>query len=317
VRYTRSGARVRYPYRAADVRARERRNGLPIHGYTGANGGGKTMLAVYDALPSLAAGKPIVSTCRILDPITGDPHPLWVPLDDFRLLLDVEDCEVIADEVTGVASARDAMALPSVVNNHIQQLRKADVTFRWTTPDWARADVSLRRVTQGLTTMYGFMAVEAVETTRFGSKRRWRQSRAFLARTYDARKFDEWSMSKERSSQRSARIRPVARQLLWGPGAPVRDMYETFDHAITVGAVNDSGVCLDCGGHRRRPSCTCSTGGPVKDASPGMRRWALLSAVRERHQGEFAEQHAPGHSEFVLPETDDTPGVLVSIAEAP
>lgn len=127
---------VRVPLRAADVRARNRRNGFAIHAYTGSNGGGKTMAAVYDSLPSLAAGRPIVSTCRILDPTTGEPHPLWVPLDDFRVLLELEYCDVILDEVTGVASSRDSAGMPSLVLNHLMQLRKGDVTVRWTTPNW-------------------------------------------------------------------------------------------------------------------------------------------------------------------------------------
>lgn len=136
---TTSGARLRTPLKPADIRARARRNGFPIHGYTGSNGGGKTMCAVFDSLPTLAAGRPVVSTCRILDPTTGKPHPLWVPLDDFRLLLELEHCDVILDEVTGVASSRDAMGLPSAVLNHLMQLRKADVTLRWTTPNWVGA----------------------------------------------------------------------------------------------------------------------------------------------------------------------------------
>lgn len=133
---TESGVRVAEPFAVGNVRQRKRRNGFSIMAYTGINGGGKTMCAVYDALPALAKGRPIVSTCRILDPVTREAHPLWVRLDDYRLLLEVEHCVVILDEVTGVASSRESAGLPSSVLNRTQQLRKIDVIMKWTTPNW-------------------------------------------------------------------------------------------------------------------------------------------------------------------------------------
>ena len=321
---TTGGARMAVPMKAARVPARERRNSFEIHGYTGTNGGGKTMAAVYDSLPTLAAGRPIVSTCRILDPLTGEPHPLWVPLDDYRVLLSLEFCDVILDEVTGVASSRDSAGMPTSVLNHLMQLRKRDVTVRWTTPNWRRADVGIREITKGLTTCIGLMPSTETFTTEDGLTRRWRPRRAFLWRTYDAKNFDEWTQAKERSSAKSHRIRPIARQLLWGPGSVARDCYDTYEHALTLGVVSETGVCFDCGGSRRRKPCACTPEAAEKSPSVGMLRWAEVDAARRRkisapagplevpspEDFPFRDSSAPGRR-VLIPETDDTPTVVL------
>lgn len=296
---TLSGARVQWPLRAARVRARQRRNAFEIHGYTGSNGGGKTMAAVYDSLPALAAGRPIVSTCRILDPRTGEPHPLWVPLDDFRLIPDLSYATVILDEVTGVASSRESAGLPASILNRLMQLRKVDVDIRWTTPNWKRADTGIREVTKAVTTCHGLMPVETQMVTEDGLTRTWRPRRLFIWRTYDTKDFDEWSTSKERSSQKNHRVRSIARQVIWGPGSITQDCYDTYETALTLGVVSDAGLCMDCGGARRKKGCVCTPATPIKDPSAGMLRWAEVDAAR-RHPVTFE-----------IPETDDTPGVLV------
>jgi hypothetical protein len=332
---TTSGARLAEPFTAARVPARQRRTGFAIRGYTGSNGGGKTMCAVYDALPTLASGRPIVSTCRILDPATGEPHPLWVPLDDFRLLLELDHCDVILDEVTGVASSRDSAGMPSAVLNHLMQLRKADVFVSWTTPNWKRADIGIREVTQALTTCIGLAPTNVKVLAADGLERRWRPRRGFLWRTYDAQKFDEWSTAKERSSSKQHRIRPVARQLLWGPGAIVRDCYDTYENALTLGVVSDSGLCMDCGAKRTPKKCSCQPGAVQHDASPGMLRWRGVDAARRGEGSPLAEAfraradrdelqqvvgrrrldvRAAASEGFLIPETDDTPGVVVETA---
>lgn len=319
-----SGLRVAQPLRAARVAARDKRNGFSIHGYTGSNGGGKTMCAVYDSLPTLAAGRPIVSTCRILDPATGLPHPLWVPLDDFRLLLELSFCDVILDEVTGVASSRDSAGMPSAVLNALMQLRKVDVTVRWTTPNWKRADTGIREVTQGLTTAIGLMPSTQRVVSEDGLERRWRPRRAFLWRTYDAKNFDEWTTAKERSSSKSHRIRPVARQVMWGPGSLVRECYDTYETAITLGVVSESGLCMDCGGKRRARQCSCGDA-PVHDPSNGMLRWRDLDSTRRATwtrqdpltlaaTAALDEDYSPDR--YLIPETDDTPGVVVEPVSA-
>lgn len=48
-------------------RKRMRRRNWPIHGYTGPNGSGKSAAMVWDTLPSLEAGRQVLSTVRLLD----------------------------------------------------------------------------------------------------------------------------------------------------------------------------------------------------------------------------------------------------------
>jgi len=52
---------LRNPRKSAERRA------FPIHGYVGANGGGKSACMVWDTLPSLRAGRPVLGTVRLLD----------------------------------------------------------------------------------------------------------------------------------------------------------------------------------------------------------------------------------------------------------
>lgn len=294
-----SGVRVAQPFTTAPAKARRLRRGYEIHGYVGSNGGGKSMAAVYDSLPSLAAGRPIVSTVRILDPVTGEPHPLWIPLDDFRTLLEVDHADVLMDEVTGVASSRDSMGLPSAVLNHLQQLRRADLALRWTTPNWMRADTGIRSVTRAVTTCVGLMPEPAPKVTEKEQDRIWRSRRLFIWRSYDAQQFDEWSVAREKSTQKKHRQRPFARQVVWRPGMVASAAYDTFDGVLSLGVVSEAGLCMECGGKRTAKRCSCSGEEPLGDRelSPGQRTWRSFKAARD--------------GLVLLPETDYTPAVLV------
>lgn len=236
--------------RVSVVRSRARRRGYPIHAYIGANGGGKSMAAVYDSLPTLAAGRPVVSTVRLLDPATGLPHRLWHPLSDYRTLLDVEHCDVLLDEVTGVASSRESSGMPPAVANLLVQLRRRDVALRWTAPSWKRADTIIRECSQAVTLCQGFLP--EVVKAEDGSDRQWRSRRLFYWRTFDAATFDEWTAHKRE------KLRPAVRSLFWRPGSVAADAYDTFDQVLSLGAVTESGTCIDCGGKRRAAACACA-----------------------------------------------------------
>lgn len=309
--------RVSDPFVTAPVKARARRRSFPIHSYIGPNGGGKSLAAVYDTLPTLAAGRPVVSTVRILDPATGEPHKLWVPLKDYRTLLQVEFCDVILDEVTGVASSRESSGMPAVVANHLVQLRRRDIAMRWTAPSWKRADTIIRECSQGVTLCMGFapQKIAADPTTHDGphdrrqgpllagdhvpsdtwacliegehehqDDRLWSSKRLFYWRTYDAAAFDEWT------AYRKEKVRPVARQLHWRPGHVAARSYDTFDAVLSLGAVTEAGLCMECDGHRQKKACQCED----------------YKATRTR-----SRKTEPKRIE--IPETDDTPGVVVEL----
>lgn len=292
--------------KCAPVKARRRRRGFPIHAYVGANGGGKSLAMVYDTLPTLAAGRPVVSTVRLLDPATGEPHPLWHPLSDYRELMEVESCDVLLDEVTGVASSRDSSSMPSPVANLLVQLRRRDVALRWTAPSWKRADTIIRECSQACTICYGF--VPTTVKADDGSERQWGSRRLFYWRTYDAATFDEWTAHKRE------RLRPVTRQLMWRPGSVASSAYDTFDQVLSLGQVTEGGSCLECGGSRQRPGCLCPDYLDRKAAATAAAKAA--GASRSAGVVDLPAIGSGGGRRVLLAETDDTPAVVVETSAA-
>lgn len=253
---------------------RERRRAAAIHAYVGSNGGGKSLAAVYDTIPSLRAGRPVLSTVRILDPETGQPHPLCEPLTHWRQLLDFRGGDVLLDEVQGVVSSRGHQSLPPAILNLLLQLRRRDVLCRWTSPDYGRADVVLRQVTQAVTYCRGYLAepsrgclpdCEDAHHDPYGCLedcddqhehwplRLWGANRLFRWKTFDALSFDEFTAGKR------DQLRAEVAQFYIRSRDPDRaqDWYDTLDTVEHIRDADESGTCLTCGGSRRRPKCEC------------------------------------------------------------
>src|SRR5438105_3161500 len=74
---------------------RARRRAYPIHAYVGANGGGKSAGMVWDTLPSLDAGRSVLSTVGLLDYANPRPCEGWQGRDE-RAGTDVTTGETIA-----------------------------------------------------------------------------------------------------------------------------------------------------------------------------------------------------------------------------
>jgi hypothetical protein len=313
------------------------RRGYGVSAYVGANGSGKSAAMVWDCIPSLEAGRPVLATVRILDyenprecddPICeasgrldhytmrptaegraasvrnqrrlffeGDAailepvervslgvhraaHPGWIPWESWEQLLKMDFGEVLADEMTGVAEARSAASLPTVVLNHTQQLRRADIPFRYTCPSWEQADISMRRVTQAVTICTGKLKKAAPS---LGDQTRvWKSRRLYRWQTYDALGLTEMTDGKRQE------LRPEVADWHWGPGSPAWAAYDTFAPVLTVGVVSESGRCHRCGGRRSAPPCRCEhhaegeaaqEGPPQGDtgAAPGRRRALKLA----------------------------------------
>lgn len=256
------------------------RRASAIRGYVGANGGGKTLCAVVDLLPSLEAGRPVLSNVRILDfrnpracedplcMVEGHPdhqqaHPLYVPLVDFRQMLEFRGGEILLDEIASVASSREFGALPFQVTSQLQQLRRKDVQLSWTAPGWLRADKVLREVTQLVTECRGSMPLK-----RHGDDRVWRDNRLFVWRSYDATTFEEFTAGKR------DKLRPMPRSLFWRPGSLGEVGYDTLDTVTGVGWANEAGICMNCGGKRSIPRCSCPAAGAGSDQSEGLEHLA-------------------------------------------
>lgn len=272
------------PFNADPDKASRIRRSAPIHAYVGSNGSGKSWLIARDTLPTLA-GIPwhctqpdhlhtmegqtsgvrrVLSTMAFL--ADGLPHPLWVPLRSWPQLVEAEHCDLILDEVAGVASSRETSGLPPAVATTLQELRRRDVMVRWSAPAWPRADRILRETSTMVTLAMGMMRVPEDTRVRFvgphegcdqgeehthDSGREWRRSRLVRSRSYDAQVFDDFTLSLREQ------LRAVVSSFDWIPGSVAADSYDTLGEVLKLGQVTESGRCLDCGGTRRREKCTC------------------------------------------------------------
>ncbi len=322
-----------------NVEKRARRRAYGISAYVGANGGGKTACMVWDCLPSLEAGRPVLSTVRILDyenprecddldcmenadrldhfrmrptaegreaakrnakrlffegdhavlepvemeslGVHGAAHPGWIPWTSWEQLLRMDFGEVLADEMTGIAESRSASTLPTVVINHFQQLRRADIPFRYTCPAWERADKSLRQPTQTVTVCRGMRTKQAPD---LGDQTRvWRSRRLFRWSTYDAMALTDMTEGKR------ADLRVEVGDWHWGPGSPAWAAYDTFAPVLSVGVVTETGRCHRCGGTRRAPACSCDG----HAAGPRAGRAAAGPAERVRTHGRTESRGMP------------------------
>ncbi len=259
---------------------RKLRRQYAIVAAVGSNGGGKTACMVFDTLPTLLAGRPVLSTVRLLDfenprpcdgfrwdgvysvmrpcelPADEDgshaghraAHPLWVPFTQWDQLHDAEHCDVFMDEVTGIASSRESHAMPGEIGNRLNQLRRADVVLRWTAPSWKRADTIIRECTQVVVSCRGFFA-KTHEAPEGEPERMWRERRLFVWRSFDAYAFEDFTAGTRE------RLKPLGTDWQWGPGSVTFDAYDTYDAVLSIGTVNHAGRCMTCGKRRRVEMC--------------------------------------------------------------
>jgi hypothetical protein len=282
------------------------RRAAPIHAFVGPNGGGKSLAMVHSTLETLdgipwecdnpahahtqngvtAGMRRVLSTVQLLDPATGEPHPLCDLFTDYRQLLDLEHADCLMDEVTGVASARQSQGLPAQVENLLVQLRRRDVVLRWTSPDFARADKVMREVTQLVTYCSGSMPAP-----RSADGRLWRERRLFKWTSFSGADFEDFTVAKRDG------IKPEAAQWLWRPGCRAERAYSTLAGVSALGVATEGGMCLHCGGARSRPKCGCTgvhdLGGGVVEVvdARGTRRWRV--AVAAGTAGEAEDRATP------------------------
>lgn len=262
-------------------RGRGRRRASSIAGYIGPNGSGKTAAMVFDTLPTLdgqpwacrvmdhahcdpirdESGNPVaygpnavftgvrrvLSTITLYDTLTGDVHPLFDRFIDWPQLLEAEHCDVLMDEIMGVASSRENN-MPRAIQNHLHKLRHWDVTLRWTSPSWARAEILIREVTQAVTDCRGRLPNVSVKGTA------WVPNRLFNWRTFATVDFEEFT-----SGKRDKMGRAQPRAWVWGPGSRFFAAYDTMGAVQQVGPPSQSGLCMSCNGRRTVPTCKCDT----------------------------------------------------------
>jgi len=222
---------------------------FPIRAYVGPNGGGKSLAAVLHLLPSLRAGRTVISTVKLLDHRTGEPHRAYEEFYDFDQLVTVNHADVFADEVTGVANSRSSSSMSPRVQNRLVQMRRVDSTFSWSAPNWARGDKIVREVTQAVTECRGYFPGRAnVSGSGVGQ---WAPKRMFRFRTFDTMDFEEWSAGKR------DKLEPVASSWFKGIGSQAFDSYDTMDAVSTVANASESGLCDVCDKPVRKETCSC------------------------------------------------------------
>lgn len=213
------------------VRKRDVAVGVPVCGFTGINGAGKTMLAVQSAIADMSRGRTVYSTVPIRSAF-GDS----LPIRSLRQLLTLEDATLLFDDVSVIFSSRSTQSLPAEIVALLQTLRHQRLTLRWTAPQWMRADTLIRGVTQGL--------VNVMPMLRHSDPLDpWPRPRIVMAGLLDT------STGKADSEPTKVlRRRVFLPSRLQSFGA-----YDTLADTPLIGRHLQGGTCVDCGGTRERP----------------------------------------------------------------
>lgn len=285
--------RLYNPRRDSKTYKSENRRAAGIHAYVGANGSGKSLAMVHDTLPTLDGVlwrckepshrhmrsdyvdpltgrkgarieglRTVLSTVELLEAETGETHRLYRPLNaaagGWELVLNAEHCDILFDEVTGIAGSRESMGLPTAVQNILQQLRRRDVKLRWTAPRWERADSIIRGTTHLVTQARGYLPDRKLMRNSSEPKS-WAPNRLFKWRTFNAQNFDLFTAAKANGdvdgSSKAHALRPLYVAWFWGKGSRAFSSYDTYGQVTRVAEYLDSGRCAICGGTRRAPTC--------------------------------------------------------------
>jgi hypothetical protein len=137
------------------------------------------------------------------------------------------------------------------------------VIVLWTAPNWARADVLLREVTQEVTVCRGFLPsrwetdaegyVRDERGRKVRRKSRWPANRLFRWVSYDAQEYDDYQ------DRRIVQIKARDQRWYWR-GRRKREpwTYATMQPVGLLDHLDDVGICVRCSGTRRRHQCRCT-----------------------------------------------------------
>lgn len=233
-----------------------------IRGYFGLNGSGKTFGAVLDLLPELQGRKWECSnpghrhtargeTTGYYTVVSNIPlaSPHYRPFKSYGQLLSLEHAIVFADEIQGVFGSSTASDLPVQIKNWLHQLRRSDLLLVYTGIAFARTVKELREVTKVATFARGYLPMLEPGQT-------WPSNHLFYYLSYDASELEAMALSDTR------KVKPKMFQFfrrLWNKKAKaVEQYYSTFNSVSSFNSeLQPVGVCLFCGGTKRRKACSC------------------------------------------------------------
>lgn len=252
-------------------KGRTARRSREIHAYDGPNGSGKTLAMVFDTLPTLdgqswecrvedhqhtlrgvyRGERRVLANLALFDPETGLPHPRADRLVNWQQLLKAEHCDILLDEVMGVAAARDNAGLPGEIAELLQKLRHFDITLRYTSPRFMAAHIDLRSPTKAVTSCRGFLPNRSARGVA------WAPNRLFNWRTFSTEDYEDNAPSRSERDRNRKGVRAKIVAWFWGPGSRAFSAYDTLGVVGILRKTLPSGVCSSCGGRRAIPKCAC------------------------------------------------------------
>lgn len=235
-----------------------------IKGFTGLNGSGKTLLAIeLEVVPAMRAGRPVMSNLHLFPDekrrewsryvsARFGPHRVTLLEDLHQLLVPERGTLVLLDEIATVFPSRSWSSMPNQIHAALQQLRKRGLDLIWTAPSWNRADVTLREITMEVTQCKAVLRKKTLP---------WAPARFVLGTTWDDP--SQYVAGSEKSGLLTKgsvfrRVRGTTAHRIYDTTEPVSSLL-----VHTLG----EGVCLECGGGRKRPPCKCPPPGVLGSAS--------------------------------------------------
>lgn len=200
--------------------------GVPICGFTGINGAGKTLLAVQSAIVDLSKGRTVYSTVPISSKY-GDSRPI----QSLRQLLTLKDATILLDDVSVIFSSRSTASLPVEIVALLQTLRHSRLTIRWTAPAWMRCDNLLREVTQGLVNVVPMLRKHEAGAV-------WPKPRVVMAGLLDT--------SVGKTDETPTKV--LRRRMFLPTHLDSFGAYDTEADTPLLGRHLQGGKCVDCGG---------------------------------------------------------------------
>lgn len=186
---------------------------------------------------------------RITDPDDGSDHRLWRPIRSLAHILEIRHSDVLLDEITSIAEARNAMNFPGELINFFMQQRKTDNVVRVAVPAFERMDKSLRNVMQGVVYCHSYIK-------RKLPGRAWPVKLFFTWKLYDAQDLNAFT------DHHAEKLKPQAVQWHWRPRHRVQDYYNTRENIIMIANPDPTGTCLNCHGKIPAKKCSCGTHEP-------------------------------------------------------
>jgi hypothetical protein len=279
----------------ANVKKRSQRRGWPIMGYVGPNGSGKSVAAVWDTLPSLLAGRPVLSTVRLLDferprecegcDEPGHLIPTYEPVpvpegmtvaDWIRATQPEERRRLTGHRVHGAAHP---LWIPFTDWQQLLDLKGADCLMDEVTGvgssresasmpapvantlvQMRRRDVVIRWTAPAWARADKIIreCSQAVTyCTGHMPKNSGDADRMWRQRRlYRWRTFDA-TVFEDFTAGKRDQLQTMLVDWHWGPKSGVYDAYDTYDTVLSIGTVTEGGTCYRCGGRRRAPECSC------------------------------------------------------------